>query len=219
MGKHDKQKGHSANDDPNDGITGKRVSQIFEDHPTDYISKFQDIGFVYHDDEYDPEEKEESTVRPQNANQKYLVSFFEGAIPLSSQTVTVFLEERRSPRPNYPLFRKYFKSGNKQLLSLLRHGLYLYPVLDELLCDLTFYHEFQPILQTVIDHYLIACENQENLDAFGGFVLDFYYATAANGYNAFHELKSRHPYGTAKRAVIDFLGEIESSNNDSGVKF
>ena len=213
MGKHDKPKGHSAtNDDPNDEITGERVSNIFKDHPNDYISKLEDIGFVYHDDENNPDEKEELTAHPQNTNQEYLVSFFEGDIPLSSQTVTAFLEERRSPRPNYPLFRKYFKSGNKQLLSLLLHGLSLYPVLDELLCDLAFYHEFQPILQAVIDHYLIACEKQENPQVFGEFVLDFYYATASGGYSAFHELKKIYPHGTAKRAVIDFLSEIESSN-------
>jgi len=189
MGKHDKQKDHPANDDPNDEITGKRVSNIFRDHPIDYISKLEDIGFVYHDEENNPDEKEELTARPQNANQEYLVSFFEGDIPLSSQTVTAFLEERRRPRPNYPLFRKYFKSGNKQLLSLLLHGLSLYPVLDELLCDLVFYHEFQPILQTVIDHYLIACEKQENSQVFGEFVLDFYYATVVDGYNALYDLK------------------------------
>lgn len=219
MGKHDKQKDHPANDAPKDAITGKLVSNIFRDHPIDYISKLEDIGFAYHDDEFDPEENEEVRARPQNSNQEYLVSFFEGDIPTSSQTVTAFLEERRSYHPNYPLFRKYFKSGNKQLLSLLLHGLSLYPVLDELLCDLAFYHEFQPILQTVIDQYLIACEKQENPQVFGEFVLDFYHATAADGYNAFHELKKIYPHGTAKRAIINFLSEIEGSNKNQSVDF
>lgn len=219
MGKHDKHKGHPANDDPNDEITGERVSHIFKNHPNDYISKLEDIGFSYHDDEYDSDEKEELTARPQNANQEHLVSFLEGDIPLSSRTVTAFLEERRSPRPNYPLFVKYFKSGNKQLLSLLLHGLSLYPVLDELLCDLVFFHEFQPILQTVIDYYLIACEKQDNNQVFGEFVLDFYYATISDGYNAFHELKKIYPHGTTKRAIVDFLSEIEMSNNNQSVKF
>lgn len=219
MGKHDKQKDHPANDDSNDEITGKLVSHIFREHPIDYISKLEDIGFVYHDDEFDPDENEEATARPQNRNQEYLVSFFEGDIPLSSQIVTAFLEERRSPRPNYPLFRRYFNSGNKQLLSLLLHGLSLYPVLDELLCDLAFYHEFRPILQTVIDHYLIACEKQENPQVFGEFVLDFYYATAADGYDAFQELRKIYPHGTAKRAVIDFLSEIEGANKNQSVAF
>jgi hypothetical protein len=219
MGKHDKQKDHPADHYLNDETMGERVRHIFEDHPNDYISKLEDIGFVYHDDEYSPEEKEELATAPKNANQEYLVSFFEGDIPLTSQTVTTFLEVRRSPCPNYPLLRKYFKSGNKKLLSLLLHGLYLYPVLDELLCDLAFFHEFEPILQTVVEHYLIACEKQENPQVFGEFVLDFYYATAPDGYNAFNELKKIYLHGTAKRAIIDFLGEIESSNKNQSVKF
>jgi len=219
MGKHDKQKDHSANEATGDETTGERVERIFKDHPNDYIQKLEELGFVYHEDEFDPDDEEESTAQPENANQEYLVSFFKGDIPLSAHTVTVFLEERRSSRPNYPLLRKYFKSGNRQLLSLLLHGLYLYPVLDELLCDLAFFHEFQPVLQSVVDLYLIACEKQENLEVFGAFVLDFYYATTSDGYNAFYELKKMYPHGTAKRAVIDFLSEIEISNNNQSVKF
>lgn len=219
MGKHDKQKDHPADDDDfHNEITKDEVSHIFKDHPDDYISTLEELGFVYHDDKYEPDEKEESTAQPKNANQEYLISFFKGSIPLSAQTITVFLEERRSPHPNYPLFRKYFRSGNRQLLSLLLHGLHLYPVLDELLCDLAFYHEFHPVLQAVIDHYLIACEKQGNLEVFGEFVLDFYYATSLDGYDAFHELRRRHPYGTSKRAVIDFLREVESSNNNQMVE-
>lgn len=223
MGKHDKQKDHPANDDDfQDEITKEEVSHIFKDHLDDYISKLEELGFIYHDDEYDPDEadeEEESTAQPKNANQEYLISFFEGDLPLSAQTVTVYLEERRSLDPNYPLFRKYFKSGNRQLLSLLLHGLHLYPVLDELLCDLAFYHEFQPVLQHVVDNYLIACEKQANIEVFGGFVLDFYYATAMVGYDAFHELRNRHHQGTSKRAVIDFLSEIESSNKNQSIEF
>lgn len=207
MGKHDKQEDHPANDDLHDEMTKEGVSHIFKEHPNDYISKLEELGFVYHDDEYDLDEKEETEAQPQNANQEYLVSFFEGNSLVSAQTVSVFIEERRNSSPNYPLFRKYFKSGNKQLLSLLLHGLHLYPVLDELLCDLTFFHEFQPILQAVVNHYLIACEKQDNLEVFGQLVLDFYYATDLDGYDAFHELRNRHPHGTLKRSVIDFLDD------------
>jgi len=219
MGKHDKQKEHLESDDLRDESIGEEVNHIFKEHLNDYISKLEDIGFVYHDDEYDLEEEKESTAQPKNANQKHLVSFLEGHIPLSINIVNVFLEEKRSPLPNYSLFRKYFKSANINLLSLLLYGLEQYPVLEELLSDLAYYHEFQPVRQDVVERYLIACEKQDNLEVFGEFVLDFYYATAADGYDAFHELRNRNPLGTHKRAVIDFLNEIDRSNNNQSVKF
>lgn len=209
MGKHYKQRKHPAKDDLHDQIIGEEVKHIFKEHPNYYISKLEELGFAYHDDEFDPEEIEEATAHPKNANQEYLISFLEGDIPLSTHIITVFLEERRSSTPNYPLFRRYFKEGNKHLLSLLLHGLQLYPVLDELLCDLAFYHEFQPVLEEVVRCYLIACEKQENLEIFGEYVLDFHYATVSSGFDAFNELRNRHPHGTPKRAVIDFLSEMD----------
>jgi hypothetical protein len=42
-----------------------RVEHIFKDHPNDYIPKLEEIGFVYHDDEYDPDDEEESTAQPE----------------------------------------------------------------------------------------------------------------------------------------------------------
>jgi hypothetical protein len=190
------------------------VNQIFKKYPKDCISKLEEIGFVYHDDENDQEEQEEVAAKPLNANQEYLVSFFDGEIPLSNETCKIFLEERRSSTTNYPLFRKYFKSGNKNLLSMILYGLHLFPVSDELLSDLVFFHENNGILQVVIDHYMTACENQENLETFSNLIMEFYYATAPDGYDALYALKEKFTIGSDKRKIIDFLNEIEDAGVD-----
>ena len=145
---------------------------------------------------------------PLNNNQKYLISFFNGKLPLSDETIDIFLTERRGPDYNYPLFQKYFKSSNKHLLSLILHGLLLYPVREELLLDLAYYHQFQGILNVLTERYIIACEQQEDLEAFSELVMDFYYATIPDGYNPLYTLKERYPIGTNKREIVDFLNEL-----------
>ncbi|GAB6193993.1 hypothetical protein [Desulfocastanea catecholica] len=214
MGKHDKHNDHNENDDFESNSTLDEVSRIFKDHPGDYISKLEEMGFAYHDDEIDEEEQEEAVAKPENKNQKDLVSFLKGDIPLSDEIVEKFLEERRCPDPNCPLFRKYFRQANKHLLSLISHGLQRDPVLVELLNDLTYFHEYQNILSTVINHYTIACDVQENLETFSELAMDFYYATLADGYDALYALKERYPIGSGKRTIVDFLKEIE----DAGVE-
>jgi len=214
MGKHDKQKDHNENDSLDDDSIRDDVTRIFKDHPKEYISKLEGIGFVYHDDENDGEEQEEAVAKPENKNQEYLVSFFNGNIPLSEETVEIFLEERRNPTPNYPLFRKYFKQANKHLLSLILYALHHYPVLDELLSDLAYFHEFQNILSMVIEHYSIACDEQGNLETFAEVAMDFYYATLADSYDALYALKERYPVDSAKSTVIDFLNDIEDAGVD-----
>lgn len=94
------------------------------------------------------------------------------------------------------------------------HGLHHYPLLDELLTDLAYFHEFQNILSTVIEHYNVACDEQGNLEVFSELAMDFYYATIADGYDALYALKERYPAGNEKRAVIDFLNEIEDAGVD-----
>ncbi|MDR3543026.1 MAG: hypothetical protein P4L69_18995 [Desulfosporosinus sp.] len=213
MAKHHKSKDHSLNDDLDDKTIQDQVNQFFKRHPKDYFSKLEEIGFVYRDDENDQEEQEEVAAKPLNENQEYLVSFFDGEIPLSNETFEIFLEERRCSNPNFPLFRRYFKSGNKNLLFMILYGLHHFPVSAELLSDSAYSHEYKGILQIVINHYMTACENQENLETFSNLVMEFYYATAPDEYQALYALKEKFPIGTDKRKIIDFLNEIE----DAGV--
>ncbi|NIA05031.1 MAG: hypothetical protein GWP11_03575 [Proteobacteria bacterium] len=209
-------------DELDDEIVRDEVSRIFSKHPSDYIEQLEEIGFTYYDDDFDDEEQEEARARPVNSNQLYLVSFFRGDIPLSDRTIEIFLEERRSSKPNSPLIRKYFKQANKHLLALLLHGLQLYPVSEELLADLGFFHEFRNILSVLIEHYTLACEMEQNLECFSELALDFFYATFPDGYDALYALKEKYPLGTNKRSVLDFLYEIENTqdgDDGNGVQF
>lgn len=211
MGKHDKHKDYNENDDFESNSTVDEISRIFKEHPIDYISKLEEIGFVYYDDEPDEGEQEETLAKPENKNQRDLVVFFNGDISLSDEIVEKYLEEMRYPDPNYPLFRKYFRQANKHLLSLILHGLTRNPVLIELLNDLTYFHEYQNILTTIIEQYTVACDLQENLETFSEIAMDFYYATAADGYDALYALKERYPIDSKKRGIVDFLNEIENA--------
>ncbi len=215
MGRHDKPKDPPEDDDFESDDIQDEVSRIFREHSQNPLSKLEELGFTYYDDEPD----EEAVAIPENDNQKYLVSFFNGKIPLSDKVVEIFLEEGRREDPNYPLIRKYFKAANKHLLSMILHGLHQYPVLVELLTGLSYFHQFQNILSTLIDHFIIACDEQGNLETFSEIAMDFYYATIADGYGALHALKERYPVESDKRKVIDFLTEIEDAGVDDIVEF
>ena len=127
MGKRDKVTDHNENYDLQSNSTVDEVSRIFKEHPRDFVSKLEEIGFAYHDDGPDEEEQEEAVAKPENKNQKELVVFFDGGIPLSEEIVGKFLEERRRSDFNFPLFRRYFRQANKRLLSLILHGLHRNP--------------------------------------------------------------------------------------------
>ncbi len=48
-------------------------------------------------------------------------------------------------------------------------------------------------------------------EVFSELVMDFYYATISDGYDALYAMKELYPVGTDKRKVIDFLNEIEDA--------
>ena len=217
MAQDDNYKDDYDTDDLDNEIFRDEVERVFKRHPHDYISKLEELGFEYFDDdEEDIEEQEEVSAKPENSNQEYLVSYFDGDITLSAKTIAIFLEERNSRTPNYPLFRKYFKSTNENLLSMIIHGLEIDPLSDELLLDLSFFHEFQNQLNLLIKYYSKACEKQEDLEAFTELAQDFYYAAIPDGFNAYYALRDLFNRGTDRRKIVDFLVErVEQAENDA----
>ena len=219
MAQDDNDRDDYDTDDLDNDIIRDEVERVFKRHPHDYISKLEELGFEYYDDdEEDIEEQEEVSAKPENSNQEYLVSYFDGDIILSGKTIAIFLEERNSRTPNHPLFRKYFKSTNKNLLSMIIHGLELDPLSDELLSDLTYFHEFQNQLNLLIKHYSKACEKQEDLEAFSELAQDFYNAAIPDGFNAYYALRDLFNNGTDRRKVVDFLVEIVEQAEDDAMK-
>lgn len=219
MAQDDKDRDDFDTDDLDNDIIRDEVNRVFKKHPHDYISKLEELGFEYYDDdEENIEQKEEILAVPINSNQEYLVSYFEGDITLSDRSVAIFLEERNSLTPNYPLLRKYFKSANTNLLDLITHGLELDPLSDELLSDLAYFHGFQNQLNLLIKYYSQACEKQENLDAFTELAKDFYDAVILDGFNAYYALRDLFNSGTDRRKVVDFLVEVSEQTDDDTMK-
>jgi len=184
------------------------VNTVFRDRPKDYIAKLEEIGFEYHEEE-DTEALEESAAEPLNNNQRELVLYFEGRKKLSKKLFEMFLAEKDAEEPNYPLFRKYFKQANQRLKALLLYGLDRYPGRFDLLDDLSFFHEYENMLSTLITYYTRACVLQENPETFTRLAMDFYYCTDPDGYDALQALRDVFPPETDKGKIIAFLIDEE----------
>ncbi len=205
MGKKEKDPVLDDYEELKNEILQDKVDEIFRKYPRDYIAKLEDIGFKYFEDDYDYEEIEERNAKPENQRQKDLVAYFEGRTELSKKIFENYAKEKADENPNYPLIRKYFKEANKNLKSLLLFGLDKYPDKIDLLSDLTFFHEFENILNILITYYTKACTDQKNLDTFLELAKDFYYSTHPDDYEAYYALRELFETGTDKRKIIDFL--------------
>lgn len=193
-----------------------RVNEIFRNYPRDYISKMEELGFSYFEDDDDSEELEERNARAENQRQRDLVAYFENKRQLSEEIFQNYSEEKAAENPNCPLIRKYFKQGNENLKSLLLYGLDNYPGRIDLLSDLSFFHEFENILSILISYYTQACVDQGNLDTFSELAKDFYFCTNPDGYEAYYALREQFGPDTEKRKILDFLiAEEEAARTKS----
>ena len=205
MGKKDKDSVLDDSEKLINEIIRDKVNEIFRNHPKNYIAKMEELGFDYFEDVDDNEEIEEKNAKPENLRQRDLVAFFEGKKKLSKKILESYFEEKAAKNPNYPLIRRYYKEANKNLKSLLLYGLDNYPSRNDLLSDLSFFHEFENILSILITYYTQACIDQANLDTFSELAKDFYYSTNPDGYEAYYALRELFEPETDKRKIIDFL--------------
>ena len=193
-----------------------KVNEIFRKYPDNYIQKLEEIGFEYHEEE-DYEKIEEDKATPQNDRQEYLVAYFDGEHELSEKTLHAYLEERDSEHPNYPLIRKYFKAANQRLKDLLLFGLDQDPINIDLLNDLSFLHESRNILEELVNRFMSACRQEENLLNFSEIAQDFYYATEPDSYDALSKLTELFPPDTEKGKNIEFIAvELLKNRDESG---
>ena len=165
-----------------------KVSDAIKKDPKNWKNNVEEIGFAWTDDSQD-EIEEEKNAYPQNVNQEYLVAYFEEQVKFDSMLIEIYIKEIESETPNYPLFRKYFKTGNTRLVHLLISGLSGLPTNQVLLSGLGYFHENKNILSKIIDAYIGACKKEDNIIRFRELCLDFVNDTNANGYDAIAELK------------------------------
>jgi len=185
-------------------IIRDKVDEIFRTQPDNHISALEEIGFKYYDDD-DPEEIEKKNAIAENQDQQDLVDFFEGEQGFSETILETFFRVKDAEKPNYPLVRKYFKAANQKLKSLILYGLDHYPARIDLLYDLTYFHEFENILSTLIDYYMRGCKNEMNLETFTDLAREFYFATLTDGYDALYALQELIGSNPEKRQIIDAL--------------
>ena len=197
-------------------IVFEKAAKAIKEDPKNWIKQLEDIGFAYFDDgDGDEEELEEKLAKPENSNQKLLVNYFEGDMELSDQMLDAFLTEKDSDSPNYPLFRKYFKSGNENLKRMIILGLKRSPADIGLLSDLAFFHEFKNILSALIEYYLIACDHEQNLKNFEQLALQFYYDTDPDGFDALYELSEKYGPDSDKGKIVREILRRQESEPDS----
>ena len=187
-----------------------KVSHILRERPYDSIAELEKLGFDYVSDGEDDatDIAEEQAATPNTDLQKQLVIFFEGSKPPTDMLVSDYLTELERDEPNYPLFRRYFRQGNTQLLALLRHGLDQNPTSPDLLNGLGFYHIFSPILKELISCYSKACEMEQDMSRYRQLAHDFHINCSASGYEALCALDETLQQDDPKKAVLrDLMSE------------
>jgi hypothetical protein len=198
----------------NDEMIIDKVNEVFKEKPENYKEELAKIGFQWVDDDYPDEIEEENNAVPENENQEFLVDYFNGDVELSDRVIEAFLAEKYSEEPNFALLRRYFRQGNEHLKNLIYRGLEINPTDIGFLNDLSFFHEFHPMLAELISRYIDACRLQENLETFSEIALDFYYNTEPDGYEAYHALKEIYGSDTQKGMIIDHLIQAEKESEE-----
>jgi hypothetical protein len=201
---------HSDDDDTGGSDHRARmraVSEAFRRHPHDIVEEMEKLGFHYVVDggRAEAELSEERLASPVNARQQSLVEYFNGSIPPDERMLEIWRAERDAPEPNYALWRRYFRSGNKNLKMLIVFGLEREPTDRALLSDLSFMHIFSPMLKELVSQYLAACDVEEDHAKCTALAQDFENHTYASGYAALMALHGRYPAGSFKASCIDKL--------------
>lgn len=218
MSKKKKKPTNNYYDEIESEILRDKVNEIFRDHPNDYISELEELGFKYYDDDIPDEEEEERNAKPENQRQMDLVDFFENRKRLSEKIFVSFSDEKAADDTNYPLIRRYFRKANQNLKALLLYGIDKYPGRIDLLSDLAFFNEFENILSILIKYFTEACIYQGNLDTFSQLAMEFYYSTVPDGYDAYSALRDLFEPGTDKRKIIDhFISERDKVKRESDI--
>ncbi len=197
-------------------VVFEKVAKAIREDRKNWITQLEDIGFHWVDDGYGDEELvEEEQARPENPNQELLVAYFEGSTQFSEQILAAFLPEKYVEEPNYPLFRKYFRHGNENLKKMILSGLEGNPADIGLLSDLAFFHEFKNILSEMIGYYLMGCEHEKDPRLFEELVLDFYYNTEPDGFDALYELCEKYGPDSEKGMIVREIIQKQKSEPES----
>ncbi len=188
-------------------LLADKVSDVFKKNPTDWRKNLETMGFTWVDDGQEEHEEENHAVA-KNTNQEYLVAYFEGQVDYNSSLIDIFIEETETDNPNYPLFRRYFKSGNSRLFQLFITGLADAPTNQTLLSGVGYFHENNQILSKLITIYSNACKKEQDIEKFKQLCIDFSIYTQPDGYDAIAGLKLLFQADEQKLRMLEEVTEI-----------
>jgi hypothetical protein len=183
------------------------VADLFRRAPHNLIEEIEKLRFTYVvDDDEDAEEiNEELTARPETDFQMALVSYLDGADAPSKTLLKLWREETRREDSSFPLWRRYFRTGNAQLKRLVLFGLDRYPATRDLLENLYVLHSFLPNPKELLLRYMLACDLEDDPERFRELAQDLDVGAASFGYDALHALRARYAVDGLKKKVIDGL--------------
>jgi hypothetical protein len=187
----------------------EKVSEAIQQHPSNWREGLEELEFEWEDD--GPEE--ETDTSPSNLSQQNIVDYFEGRAGYSGHLIDQLIHEVEHSDP--PLFSRYFKQGNQQLLQLIVNGLARYPTSDLLLSGLDYFHEYRPILSQLIQSYLNSCTIEGDLEALEERCIAFIITTEPSGYDAAAALQEQFEGSDTKLKAL--ASAIEQTNNSSDI--
>lgn len=197
------------------------VKGIFCRQPHNVIDELEKLGFAYvvDDEEDESELAEERTAQAANNNEKSLVAYFNGSIVPDENLLSLWrvATNPSQGKPNYPLWRRYFRAGNEQLKQLLLFGLEQSHTDRELLSDLSFMHEFVPMLKTLITLYIRACDAENEAEPFKALARDFDNHFYISGYEALMALCEHYADHPLKAQWVKQI--ISEQDADATIEF
>jgi hypothetical protein len=198
----------------------KGLADAFRQASHNRIAAIEKLGFTYVvGDKEDVEEiAEERAARPKTDVQIELVSYLDGKDIRSERLLKIWREETQREETPFPLWRRYFRSGNAQLEKLSLFGLDQEPTAYGLLENLSVLHSFLPMPKEFLVRYPLACELEDDPARFRELAQDFEAGAASFDYDALTALRASCNNKNAKSKIIDGL-LFERQKQDGSITF
>ena len=185
------------------------------------IEEVEKLGFEYCVDDGDDADEiaEEKTARPENENEKRLVSFLENRAEPDNKITALWCQETQKDDASVALWRRYFRAGSAQLRMLILFGLDTHPCDQILLMQLAFLHEFVPMHREILARYLRACDEETDLQKFAVLAQDFDEAADSFDYDSLKALRERYAGNPSKSAIVIALLDARAKVENEIVSF
>jgi len=191
------------------------VSRLFRQKSHNIIEEMENLGFTYivDDNESAEEIAEEDAARPTNSNQEALIAFLESTCAPDERWLALWRDKKDNDDIQFPLWRRYFRSGNVQLKNLILFGLDQAPTDRDLLDDLAFLHSFLPMPKELLGRGTKACDLENDPQRFRALARAFDDNASSFDYDALAALHARYTGDPAKAAcIVELFDEREAQN-------